>query len=476
MAHVTVSAANDVTAPASPPISDGSRPVRDLTALGAGTVVLAVFGVAVVQYFMPGGFDNAPGVNPGGLQQFAQSLGLTTLPSLSVEIFVWTWRLLILAAWAGYAALLVSAHHTTSRRAHWVTPVVIGTPLALAFLFPPSLSADVYAYAGWGRMMALHAWNPYTHTLAELAKLGDPAAALIPVAAPSNHGPVWNLTAGTLVVLLGRAGVWGQVLALKLVAGVALVIAAFVARSITRTYEPQRADLTLLAVGLNPLLLIEGPGSGHNDIVMVAVMLAGLAAHARGARRAGYILVGLSAGVKFITLALVPWMIVSDVREHSASRAGAAAIIALGLALAPTVVAYAAFWEGRATFEGIRRVYEQKIDVGSDGPETSIGRGTYAARRERVGFVTRLVLLGLLHAGVTLAILRRPANDMPLAGWSWFALLLAWVVMPVTFCWYMIWPWSTTLTRWSAPNRPVLIASGVLSLFLTWVYTVRLAG
>ena len=185
-------------------------------------------------------------------------------------------------------------------------PAVVCTPLALAFLFPPALSADVYAYAGWGRMRALHGWNPYTHTLSELAALGDPAAGLIPVPAPSNHGPVWNIAASGLVALLARAGLWWQVTALKALAGLALVIAAFAARELTRVYQPRHAELTLVAVGLNPVLLIEGTGSGHNDIVMVALMLAGLAAHARGSSRAGYLLVGLSGGVKFISLAIVP--------------------------------------------------------------------------------------------------------------------------------------------------------------------------
>lgn len=446
--------------------------MRNLTGLGAGTVVVAIVGVAVLQYFMPDGFDNAPAVNPGGLEQFALALRLTALPSLSVDAFVWTWRLLIVAAWTGYAALVAGALHTTARPGRWLAPVVIGIPLALAVLFPPSLSADVYAYAGWGRMMAVHGWNPYTHTLADLAILGDPAAELIPVPAPSNHGPLWNLTAGGLVVLLERAGVWWQVLALKILAGLALAIAAFAARSITRAYEPQHADLTLLAVGLNPILLIEGPGSGHNDIVMVALMLAGLAAQARGARGAAYILVGLSASVKFITLALVPWMIASDVRGRTAFRTGAAGVIALGLALAPSILAYSAFWEGRATFEGLRRVYEQKIGTGIADGEESTSHDTDGHRRKQVGLGMRLVLLGLLHAGVTLLIWRRSANDLHLVGWSWFALLLAWIVMPVTFSWYMIWPWSTTVTRWAAPNRPVLIVCGVLSVILTWVYTV----
>jgi hypothetical protein len=445
--------------------------------LAGATIVITMMCLALLQYAMPPGFDNPPGVNAGGVYQFRSVVWKVGFPSLGTASFVWIFRLLLGIAWGAYTVLLVAGFRQKYIAPPWAPALVVSTCGALAFICPPSLSADVYAYAGWGRMAVLHGWNPYTQTLAALATLGDPAAGLIPVGAGSVHGPIWNVLCIALVGLFRDAGVWWQVVALKLLAGAGVCAAALAGREISRAYDRDRADLTLLAIGLNPLLLIEGPGNGHNDVLMIALMMAGIAAHTRGRRLTGYLLIGLSAGVKFITLIMLPWLLIETLAGVCRRRATVEAVGAVALALAPTVLGYALFWEGPRTLASIGVVYEEKAypgdraSAGSGSPRDDTAVDS-AERRPTVSIPVRLCILGSVFAAFTFRIWRAPAMGQYISAWSAFALALAWVGMPMTFAWYMAWPFGPALTQWRAGRRGISMACIVLSaLILAW-YTV----
>ena len=195
-------------------------------------------------------------------------------------------------------------------------------------------------------MWVIHGWSPYERTLRSLGELGDPAGLMAPVGASTTHGPIWIALVCAIVGLLRSLGLWVQVVALKLVAGAAILAAAISGREVARFYDPRRAELALLAIGFNPVFLIEGPGSGHNDVLMVALMLGGIALCQKGRQRVGYLLVGLSIGIKFVSAAIVPWLIWQQVSRQPPRERLATTALALGLVLAPSVVGYAAF-QGR---------------------------------------------------------------------------------------------------------------------------------
>src|SRR5437660_561897 len=80
-------------------------------------------------------------------------------------------------------------------------------------LAPPSLTPDVYLYAGYARIQLLHGINPYIHNFGQLAAAGEPQARFL---GPSGYGPVWTLLALAICAPLSAAGLWWQVAALKL--------------------------------------------------------------------------------------------------------------------------------------------------------------------------------------------------------------------------------------------------------------------
>lgn len=448
----------------------GHLSARALLVCGVLLSITSVVLLGGLQYFMPPTFDNPPGVNQAGIVHFQSVLLTRDLTPLSVPAFVRASRFLIVASWIGYGMMLFSSYRYRTDLGRHATVIAASSAALVALLFPPSLSSDVYAYAGWGRMLALHGWNPYAHTLQSLAELGDPAGLVAPVPASSTHGPVWVGLVAAVVSVLRSMDLWVQIVALKLLAGMALLAAALGARLVAGSYDKGKAELAFLAVGFNPLFLVEGPGSGHNDVLMAALMLGGIALCNRG-RSAGYLLLGLSAGIKFVTAAIVPWVIWEQVARLPASKRLGAAALATSLALAPNVIGHRVFSAETGVFEGIRTVFErQTVNVASTG-ETE-GIGAPPARSVSTSMLMRGATILLIYVLLTLAIWRTKAPGFYLSCWSVFSMTVMVFAAPVLFPWYIVWPFSTAVIRWDRLGAGATLACAVLALVRLVQYTV----
>jgi hypothetical protein len=447
------------------------------TELFAGVAVLVTSMVALagVQYLMPPSFDNPPGVNHAGIIQFQTEMHLPRAAALTDAGFTWGLRSLLALTWIAYGMILRGAYrHSQALKPHG--PLVIGClAVFVALLFPPSLSSDVYAYAGWGRMLVLHGWNPYVRTLRSLGEIGDPAGLIAPVAATTTHGPIWIAIVSGVVALLGGAGLWTQVVALKLLAAAALVGAALGGRAAARVYDARNAELALLAIGFNPLFLIEGPGSGHNDVLMVALMLGGIALYLKGRSHLGYFLIGLSVGIKFVTAAIVPWLIIRQLTRQPSANRFRTAVLALGLAFVPTLLAYAAFHVRTNALDGIKAVYEHQTDAIQETPSTtdaSRSRPTPGPSGRAPRTLQRAAVLMLLYGVLTVVVWRFDAAGLDLSCWAIFSMTLILIGTPVPFPWYMVWPLSGSLIRWDRIGVKVNLACAALALMLLVQYTV----
>jgi len=369
--------------------------------------------------------------------------------------------------------MLVAGYRSATDLGRFTVRVVGGMAIGVAILFPPSLSSDIYAYAGWGRMLVMHGWSPYAHTLASLADINDPAGLIAPVAATSTHGPVWIALVSAAVALLSGGDLWWQILALKVVAALALVAAAVGAREIARSYDLGRSNLTALAIGLNPLFLIEGPGNGHNDVLMIALMLAGIALCQKERPRAGYLLVGLSIGIKFVSAAIVPWLILVQIRRHRREPWLAPVVLAVVLSLTPTVLGYLAFSAQTNPLAGIGTVFARQ--VGAVETTAAVAAGTNQSTSSRSGALPRMSLLLAVYAALTLMVWRSAVPGRYLSCWALFSLTLVVIGAPVPFAWYMIWPFSVAVLRWDKYARVVTATCVVLSVFLLAQYTLLYA-
>ena len=440
------------------------RMQRTLLVSGILSLSASAIGLAGLQYFMPPAFDNPPGVNQAGLLHFRSVIGVDQVTPLGMSAFVWLFRFLLVTVWAGYGTVFFISYRYNPGIGRFMLPAIGLTALLLALVFPPSLSSDVYAYVGWGSMWVLHGWSPYERTLRSLADLGDPAGLIAPVGASTTHGPVWIALVCAVVGLLRNAGLYVQVVGLKLLAAGAVLAAAISGREIARFFDPRRAELALLAIGFNPVFLIEGPGSGHNDVLMVALMLGGIALCQKGRRRVGYLVLGLSVGIKFVSAAIVPWLIWQQVSRQPPRERLAATALALGLVLAPSVVGYAAFRAETRAFDGIKAVFEYQ--TAGNVTEEATGKPS---------MLPRLGILLLVYAALSLVVWRSEVPGFYLSCWALFCVALIVIGVPVAFAWYMVWPFSASLVRWDTFGLRVTLCCIALSVVLLVQYTVPYA-
>jgi hypothetical protein len=183
---------------------------------------------------------------------------------------------------------------------------------ALILLGPPLASTDVFSYQFYGRMGGLYGIaNPYLagpHAVA-----GDPLYQYIGskwVGTPTVYGPVFT----ALSYVLAPLSIPASVFAYKAIAAVSsLTIVALVWNGARlRGVDPVKAAAL---VGLNPLIVLYGVGGGHNDLLMLAPMVAGIVLILQRRDRLGAGSIVLGAAIKVTAGMLLPFAL-ADARGH----------------------------------------------------------------------------------------------------------------------------------------------------------------
>ena len=205
-----------------------------------------------------------------------------------------------------YAVAIRAADQLSPR----VVLVGVASLNALVLLAPLIMSTDVFSYVAYGRAGALYGANPYFHGPSAIAL--DPAYAFIATrwaATPTVYGPLFT----ALSYLLAPLSLAWNVLAYKAIAAISsLVIVVVVWKaSRLRGLNPVRA---VVMVGLNPVILVYGVGGGHNDLLMLAILLIGVYVQLRGSPRASGALIVAATGVKLTAGLLLPFVIAHNAR------------------------------------------------------------------------------------------------------------------------------------------------------------------
>jgi hypothetical protein len=243
----------------------------------------------------------------------------------------------LLAMFACYV-LAVRAADRLSGRAVLMT---IAALYALVLLAPPLVSTDIFSYSAYGRMGTLYGANPYLHGPTTLGPL-DPLYPLIGakwVTMPSVYGPVFT----ALSYVMAPLSIAASVFAYKSIAVVSclVTVAAVWNAARWRGVNPVKAAAL---VGLNPLTIIYGVGGGHNDLLMLAAMVAGIYAILQHRDRAGGGLLALSTGIKLTGGLLLPFAIAGGAIRRTGRRDIALGIGVIGALL--LVMSFALFGTG----------------------------------------------------------------------------------------------------------------------------------
>jgi hypothetical protein len=335
-------------------------------------------------------------------------------------------------------------------------------------LVPLLFSRDVYSYAAYGRIAGVHHANPYV-----LAPAAFPNDAFTPfvgpkwVGTPAVYGPLFTLLSSGLVRVV--AGVAATILVFRALAIAATLVSLSLIAWLVRRAQPARAAFAVAAFGLNPVVLFQSSGSGHNDLLVALAVVGALALV--WARRELLATASLSLGALVKVTAGVPLLllIVAATARAEPGRRLRALASHLGLSLAIALVFAAPFLNASDPTLGMSELARHE---GWLAPSRFFRRLLDALSGDTLGIAARVLFAAMLVASIAAIavwLARRGAARGPAAwggAWAW-GLLLLMLLGPVLLPWYAV--WSLPLV-WLLPRVPraSLIGTGVALTLSGW--------
>jgi Glycosyltransferase family 87 len=225
-------------------------------------------------------------------------------------------------------ALTIGAANQLSAR-----PVLIGIAVlnAVVLLAPPLFSTDVFSYMAYGRIGALYGTNPYLHGPAAIQSV-DPLYSLIAnrwASTPTAYGPLFTV----LSYLLAPLGIAWNVVAYKGIAAISTLVIVVVVWYAARLRGLNSVKAAAV-VGLNPVIVVYGVGGGHNDLLMLAILVTGVYVLLQEKQRASGALIIAASAVKLTAGLLLPFAVAQSARRRAGSIGLRSVLIGVGLSVA----------------------------------------------------------------------------------------------------------------------------------------------
>lgn len=359
-------------------------------------------------------------------------------------------------------ALMFVSYLAAIRGADQLSPraVLIGIAglNAVVLLAPPLLSTDVFSYVAYGRIGALYGGNPYLHGPNAIAL--DPAHTFIAarwLATPTVYGPLFT----AMSYVLAPLNVGLNVLAYKIIAAASSLTIVFVVWKAARVrgVNPVRA---VVLVGLNPVIVVFGVGGGHNDLLMLALLLTGVYVLLRDNGRASGALIVAATAVKLTAGILLPFVFAHNARGRG-GRGLRAVLTGVGVAAAlGGVLSFVVFGSGPFHLAGTLEKVQGGGGLNSFSGLllTSLGLGHL---RGPVGSVLQVAFV-ICVVWLVIRVWKGNLDWITGAGWATAALLVtAGLLLP----WYVGWlvPFAALSTdRRLAATAVVLTGVGLTTL------------
>lgn len=240
----------------------------------------------------------------------------------------------------------------------WVLGIGVLCGIVLIGLYPIT-ALDVVLYVVRARLWALYGGSPMLAVPA-----GFPQDAYIQFAGEyqkevSPYGPVWELIA-QVPIRLGILDIAGGVIAMKVISllsyiGMAVLVGWYGRQD---NADLRIGDLTAMTFfALNPLVLMEAIGNGHNDMLMLALMTLGLVLWQRDKWAWATLALTLATLVKITGLILMPLFGVAVLAAAPNWRMGILrGVVIAAIFFITTVIAYRLTGPFPEVFEGTRHV------------------------------------------------------------------------------------------------------------------------
>lgn len=320
----------------------------------------------------------------------------------------------------------------------------------VALTVPPVFSTDVFSYSIFGRLAGVYDLNPYLTT----AALGAPGDPVVPYLywqwrhIPSPYGPLWTLVSE--VVTLGRhATPLDLASRFKVLALAAVLLDGWLIYVLVRRRWPEHAGWAYLAFAWNPMVLVEGVVTGHNDVLILALVLVSAYLLLQGRPYLAFAGLVISGLVKYSTLPLLAVVGPRFLMRASPSRWPGIVARLGAIAAVLAVGAFAPYWGGRA-------VLMSTLDEpgrGVNNPVMVVGRwliATLSAGHVRLGVPATVAIsvaaFGALQAWMLWRACERKtwviSDELALWATSLAVFLLLW---PRIHTWYFVVPFGLAL-------------------------------
>jgi hypothetical protein len=380
------------------------------------------------------------------------------------------------AIWFGCYLLALRA----SRRlpAVQAMPAIFGCAafmaLGMYWMYPVN-AIDIFLYAVRSRVLSSYGANPSAVPFSHFP--ADPWMAYITpdwAARVSPYGPLWNLLAAPITWLAGDQIVIALV-GLKVLMVLALLAGGWViARALAAAGSAQIATGALLYLW-NPIVLWEGIGNGHNDVLLTLALLLALSAWAARRDRLVIPLLVVAALIKYVSLPLIPLAAIAIWRRAESRRARAEVIAwSVLLSMLAVLLALYPFFDLPAIWNSL---HEQGAMFYTSPAAAAIAllNGRYPF--DRLAWAATWAgraLLGLAILWQAGRVWRHPAH-LPRACFEVLFVLLL-VAMPSARSWYVIWlvglaallPWGWPAWRAIAWSAGALASYGLMIWIEAW--------
>jgi alpha-1,6-mannosyltransferase len=345
--------------------------------------------------------------------------------------------LLLVGAWLGLGRLARAGQLSVGRA--WVVLAVWGIPLVLG---PPLFSRDLFSYVGQG-LLAHHGLNPYTvapSTLGHGPLLSGIASVWRDTTSP--YGPLFvSVSKGVASVAGGSLD--AQIVAFRVLELVGVVL---VMVSLPRLARHLGTDpgLALWLGALSPLALFGFVASGHNDALMVGLLVAGVTLGVTGRLLPGLVLCALAATVKLPAAAGVVFLAADQMGRLSGPRRwrvlGEAAAVLVVVPAAVTLLAgYGFTWLGPTALHiptELRVLSTPSVSLGVLIFSVLHPLGVPVARSAVVTVTQDVVVVLTVAAVVWLLVTLRRHEVVRSLG---LALILIVMGSPTVWPWYLTW-------------------------------------
>lgn len=235
-------------------------------------------------------------------QHFLQSIGYFDRP-LSTNLYI---AVIVLLFSFYFLFLYFASNNKISKKQVWI--LIIGITLIL-FSSYNAFSYDLFNYIFDAKIVTAYNLNPYEHKALDFPN--DPMLSFMHWTHRTYpYGPVW-LALTVPLSFLGLQFFLVTFFLFKAFVALSFLGTVFCIGKIIKKILPERELFGIVFFGLNPLIIIEGLVSAHNDIVMLFLAVVSIYLFLSKKYFRTILILLLSIGVKFASVFILPVFLVA---------------------------------------------------------------------------------------------------------------------------------------------------------------------